>query len=214
MSRTPLGQEGSDNFLTPYVGLAAERVRDDSILYAAATVSWNTTISTRSRRNAGRPGVDQSFTVLRVQAGHSVYLEPLLNDLGWFNGPDGKGLTSLAHELSLSGRGQFSFDNRLIPTEEEVAGGLFSVRGYPESLAAGDNVFIGSLEYRFHLPNALSPGGRHHGRFDDALVGRPRLRLDAGASSGEPTGTSSSRASSTSPASIGRRNSRAKSPTP
>ncbi len=159
VENSALAQEGSDNFLTPYVGLAAERVRDDSILYAAATVSWNADDLDKAEKDSlGRPGVDQSFTVLRMQAGHSFYLEPLFNDLGWFGGPGGKGLTSLAHELSLTGRGQFSFDNRLIPTEEEVAGGLFSVRGYPESLAAGDNVFIGSLEYRFHLPNALSPG--------------------------------------------------------
>ncbi|MEI7658455.1 MAG: ShlB/FhaC/HecB family hemolysin secretion/activation protein [Phycisphaerae bacterium] len=154
-----LAQKGSDNFMTPSVGLAAERVRDASALHAAATVSWNVDDLDKTEKDAlGRPGVDQSFTVLRMEAGHSFYLEPVLNDLGWFNGPDGKGFTSLAHELSLSGRGQFSFDNRLIPTEEEVAGGFFSVRGYPESLAAGDNVFIGSLEYRFHLPNALSPG--------------------------------------------------------
>jgi hemolysin activation/secretion protein len=154
-----LAQEGSDSFLTPHAGVAAERASDDSMLHAAATVSWNIDeLDAAEKDSLGRPGVDQSFTVLRMQAGHSFYLEPLLNDLGWFGGPDGKGFTSLAHELSLSGRGQFSFGNRLIPTEEEVAGGFFSVRGYPESLAAGDNVFIGSLEYRFHLPNALSPG--------------------------------------------------------
>lgn len=159
VENTALAQEGSDSFLTPYVGLASERVRDDSILYAAATVSWNADdLDKVEKESLGRPGVDQSFTVLRMQAGHSFYLEPLFNNLGWFSGADAKGFTSLAHELSLSGRGQFSFDNRLIPTEEEVAGGFFSVRGYPESLAAGDNVFIGSLEYRFHLPNALSPG--------------------------------------------------------
>lgn len=159
VENSALAQKGSDNFLTPSVGLAAERLRDASALHAAATISWNVDdLDKTEKESLGRPNVDQSFTVLRMEAGHSFYLEPVLNDLGWFNGPDGKGFTSLAHELSLTGRGQFSFDNRLIPTEEEVAGGFFSVRGYPESLAAGDNVFIGSLEYRFHLPNALSPG--------------------------------------------------------
>jgi hemolysin activation/secretion protein len=48
---------------------------------------------------------------------------------------------------------QYSPD-RLIPQEEEVVGGLFTVRGYPESVVAADSVFIASAEYRFHYPRS------------------------------------------------------------
>ncbi|MCX5688805.1 MAG: hypothetical protein NTV94_03270 [Planctomycetota bacterium] len=152
-----LQQNGSVDYVTPYIGLNLERFTDESSLFAGATVSWNVNdLDADQKDNLGRPSVDESFTVIRFQAEQSMFLEPIFNDWGLFSGDDGKGLTSLAHEIAFSGRGQWSFDNRLIPTEEEVAGGLFSVRGYPESLAAGDNVFIGSFEYRFHLPNSFT----------------------------------------------------------
>jgi len=64
--------------------------------------------------------------------------------------------STLAHEVVLAGRMQYSFD-RLIPQEEEVVGGLFTVRGYDESVVAGDSVFIGSAEYRFHYPRSGQP---------------------------------------------------------
>jgi hemolysin activation/secretion protein len=56
----------------------------------------------------------------------------------------------------LNVRGQYAFDYRLIPNAEQVVGGLYSVRGYPESVVAGDSVIIGTAEYRFHVPRALS----------------------------------------------------------
>jgi len=57
--------------------------------------------------------------------------------------------------VQLSLRGQCAFGNRLIPQAEEVAGGLYTVRGYPESIVAGDSVIIGSAEYRYHIPRAF-----------------------------------------------------------
>jgi hemolysin activation/secretion protein len=44
----------------------------------------------------------------------------------------------------------------MFPQAEEVAGGFYSVRGYPESIVAGDSVVIASLEYRFHLPRVFA----------------------------------------------------------
>ena len=38
-----------------------------------------------------------------------------------------------------------------------MVGGLFTVRGYPESVVAGDSIFIGSVEYRFHYPKSRKP---------------------------------------------------------
>ena len=157
VTNTLLQQDGSVDYISPYLGLNLERFTDESALSVGATISWNANdLDIEQKDNLGRAAVDQSFTILRFQAEQSLFLEPMFNRWGLFQGEDGKGFTSLAHELAFIGRGQWSFDNRLMPTEEEVAGGLFSVRGYPESLAAGDNVFIGSIEYRFHLPNSFS----------------------------------------------------------
>ena len=36
-----------------------------------------------------------------------------------------------------------------------VMGGLYSVRGHPQSIIAGDTAVIGTAEYRYHLPKAL-----------------------------------------------------------
>jgi hemolysin activation/secretion protein len=52
-------------------------------------------------------------------------------------------------------RGQSTFDQRVVPQYQMVAGGLYTVRGYPEAAVAGDDVFMGTAEYRFHLPKAL-----------------------------------------------------------
>ena len=72
-----------------------------------------------------------------------------------FRGESRSGSQTLANEVAASVRGQYAFRRRLIPNEEEVAGGMFSVRGYPESITAGDNAVIASLEYRFHLPRTF-----------------------------------------------------------
>jgi len=63
--------------------------------------------------------------------------------------------STLAHELFVALRGQTSFGRRLIPQYEQVAGGLHTVRGYDESITAGDTVVIGTLEYRYHVPRAF-----------------------------------------------------------
>lgn len=62
---------------------------------------------------------------------------------------------SLAHEIQLNARGQWAFGDRLISQETFIAGGLYSVRGYPESATSGDRGVVGSLEYRLHLPRLL-----------------------------------------------------------
>ena len=45
--------------------------------------------------------------------------------------------------------------DRLLPQYSRVAGGLLSVRGYPQSVAVGDTVHLWSAEYRFHIPRSL-----------------------------------------------------------
>jgi hemolysin activation/secretion protein len=156
VENTIIEQEGEDDFFTPYVGLNLERFTDDSATFASVRYRWNADgLDAEERELLGRPQVDEYFSVIQFEAEHSFYVEPLLDRLG-FRGSDGKGYSSLAHELAMNVRGQWGLDNRLIPNEQDVAGGLFTVRGYPESAAAGDNVYSGTFEYRFHLANALT----------------------------------------------------------
>jgi hemolysin activation/secretion protein len=46
-------------------------------------------------------------------------------------------------------------NDRVIPQEKFVAGGLYSLRGYPQSIVSGDSGITGTVEYRLHLPRLL-----------------------------------------------------------
>jgi hypothetical protein len=81
--------------------------------------------------------VDDDWTVFKWSLDHSFYLEPLLFREAAHDPDAPHWKTALAHEIAFSFRGQHAFDNRLIPQEEETLGGLYTVRGYPESIAAG-----------------------------------------------------------------------------
>jgi len=102
----------------------------------------------------GRFGADDDFTILRGQITHSFYLEPIFNPDG-FRGDRGTDEMTLAHEVLINLRGQYSFQSRLVPNFEFVAGGFYTVRGYPESAAVGDDAILGSIEYRYHLGRAM-----------------------------------------------------------
>ncbi|MDG2335282.1 MAG: hypothetical protein P8Q97_13735 [Myxococcota bacterium] len=102
----------------------------------------------------GRASTDSDWWVIQFEAGLSQYLEPLLWNRAWRN-PNTPGSSTLSHEVSLSGRGQYAFDYRLIPQSSQVIGGLYSVRGFPQGVAVGDSVYMGTAEYAFHLPRSL-----------------------------------------------------------
>jgi hemolysin activation/secretion protein len=61
----------------------------------------------------------------------------------------------LVHEVAWRLGGQYSLGERLIPQVEGVLGGMGTVRGYPNSIASGDSLLGGSVEYRYHIPLAL-----------------------------------------------------------
>jgi hemolysin activation/secretion protein len=94
--------------------------------------------------------------VLRWDGRLAFYLEPLLDRQAWED-PETPGSSTLAHEVVLSTRGQWAFNYRLIPQYQQTAGGLFSVRGYKQAAIAGDNLVLGTAEYRLHLPRLLDP---------------------------------------------------------
>ncbi len=146
--------EGDSDFLLPNLGLRLERHREDAHTDAYAGIRFNMpdVIGTEEDLDPlGRTDADDSFAILQGELTHSFYLEPLLRDA---TDPAG---TGLAHEVLVAMRGQTSLGSRLIPNDQMTAGGLYTVRGYPESIVAGDNVIMGTLEYRLHVPRALSP---------------------------------------------------------
>lgn len=171
IDNTTAGQKGEQSFFVPRIGLEMERYRDTSSLNGSLEFEWSmsgvTGVSDAEIANLGRFEPDRSWEVLRAGVGYSFYLEPLLQDNFVL------GQSMLAHEIALSTRGQWAMGHRLIPVEQQIAGGLYSVRGYPESIAAGDSVIIGSAEYRFHLPRALSPGAPRKDVTDDQFRWRP-----------------------------------------
>jgi len=150
--------DGKDNFFLPYFGLRLDRNTEAASTLAGVTMEFQlpgvagTDID--EIQNLGRLGVDDEWQVIKFDAEQTFYLEPLLWP-GEFAGEGGGEKGTLANEVAISARGQYAFDYRLVPTAEEVAGGMFTVRGYPESITAGDTVYIGSLEYRFHVPRIL-----------------------------------------------------------
>ena len=149
---------GASDFFLPFVGFRIERVTTTTTTLADVRLEWNVSSVAGTDRadinQLGRLFVEDDWIVLKWKAEHSFFLEPLVNLEAWEDISTRESST-LAHEIALTFRGQYAFDNRLIPQAEQVVGGLYSVRGYPESGVAGDSVFIGSLEYRFHFPKSF-----------------------------------------------------------
>jgi hemolysin activation/secretion protein len=157
-------ETGKEQYVVPSIGARMERVTDVAQTFASVGLEYqNASLSGTDGNefdNLGRPNADDDWFVLKFDFFQSYYLEPLFSERYWGTGD--KGLTTLAHEVHLSARGQYGFNSRLIPNEQEVVGGLFSVRGYPESVAAGDTAVIGTFEYRFHFPRALAISNPGH----------------------------------------------------
>lgn len=180
----PFGGEGDEVFWIPYVGLELSRDTEASSTSAGFTFEfhpsdWGNPDPTDINL-LGRPSVDRDWEVLKFHAEQSFYLEPLINPRGFKGDQTAKGPRSLAHEIVLSVRGQYGFDNRLLASEEDIAGGMFTVRGYPESVVAGDSLIIASAEYRFHVPRAFGtsePGklwGKSMGMFGPDFRWQPQ----------------------------------------
>lgn len=156
--------EGEGDLFLPSIGVRLDRTTQIATTTGAVVLEFNLSDVSGTDKDEltelGRFDPDEDWVVLRWDATHSFFVEPVL-DPRW-DDPDAPG-SKLAHEILGTFKGQYAFDNRLIPQAEQVVGGMYTVRGYPESLVAGDTVVIGSLEYRFHLPRALyrtDPEGR------------------------------------------------------
>ncbi|MCI0674735.1 MAG: hypothetical protein L0Y42_03045 [Phycisphaerales bacterium] len=154
---------GEAGLLIPNIGARFERTTQidntmGAVFLEFCSAGW-TGVDEAELTELGRFLPSEDWVVLRWDATHSFFLEPLL-DPDWED-PEAEG-SKLAHEIQAVFKGQYAFDRRLIPQFEQVVGGLYTVRGYPESVVAGDSTVIGNLEYRFHVPRAFyqRPDGR------------------------------------------------------
>ena len=140
---------GDAGFFVPYGGVRAQWLRDVWTISGELTLLGRFTGADEDSLNAlGRFEADENATVLQFQLNQSAYLEPLL-----FPRAFREARSKLAQEVVVSVRGQMAFGNRLVPQAQEVIGGLYSVRGYEESVAAGDSGVVATAEYRLHVPN-------------------------------------------------------------
>lgn len=161
-------QTGNATFVIPYVGVRLERVRAETTTFGSLMVEFNVTDPSEANlTNLGRVDPSEQWAVLQGDISHSFYLEPLfLEDL--VDEP------TLAHEIFLWARGQYAFNNRLVPNYQLPVGGLYTVRGYPEAVTAGDSVFIGTVEYRYHLAAGLGPSPQPGELFGQTFRFRPQ----------------------------------------
>ncbi len=157
-----LATKTTANFILPYVGLGTERTTDKFSLAMnfQGKASFFGPDETKLS-GLGRYKADGVFWIVTGDVSASIFLEPLILGKKWGDlGPAGTKWTRgiLANELALIAHAQFTpGNNRLVPQLEMINGGYNTVRGYPESFAAGDSGFAASLEYRLHLPRLFKP---------------------------------------------------------
>jgi hemolysin activation/secretion protein len=142
---------GDEDFLIPYVGARLQRNNRDATTDFAVYLDLGLgSDSTQAQLNKlGRLFPSQDFQVLRFDFAQSFYLDPFFQDQGDLAN------ATLAHELYFRFHGQNSLGNRLVPQFMATAGGFYTVRGYPTSFVAGDNVYLFTGEYRLHIPQLI-----------------------------------------------------------
>lgn len=153
--------ESNADFMLPEVGVKFEQVGATSQTFVSGSVEWNVPhlagTDDDDLDSLGRLFVDADWQVFRWDAAHTFYLEPLIHGEKWkdLSTPE---TSTLAYEVALRFRGQTTFDNdRMIPQSIMPIGGMHTVRGYEESVTSGDNAFIFTTEFRYHVPRGFSP---------------------------------------------------------
>ncbi|MGC1879539.1 MAG: hypothetical protein WA678_09215 [Rhabdochlamydiaceae bacterium] len=148
-----LFSSATKNFILPGIGLKAIQLKRETKLIVS--LSLQSTISSlfwdvrKHLDDLGRRHLSPNWAILQGGLYGSFYLEPLFHE--------DKKVERLANEMVVVVQVQNAFNQRLIPQLEGILGGLYTIRGYPQSTVAGDNLYMGSIEYRFHIPGALKP---------------------------------------------------------
>lgn len=146
--------DGDTDFLIGTIGLRSEQRIPTRSIYSEVALDYTLDGGDRTEiPGLGRLRAEDEWTLLRWDAGTAFFLEPIFAPGGWKQ--EGGFGSTLANEVNLAFRGQYSFGDRLIPQQEMVVGGLYTVRGYPQSAVAGDAAFVASAEYRVHIPQML-----------------------------------------------------------
>ncbi len=161
-----------ESFFKPNVGLRFQRKRMIDNLYASVFLDTNLpSVAGTDKEQVsllGRSNVDQDWLLVRWDGYTSIYLDPIFAPSAIEN-IDRPPVSTLDHEFYFGFRGQQTLDqSRLIPQVQQTVGGMYTARGYDESVAVGDNAMIFTLEYRYHLPRALDLRQQ-----PDTLFGRP-----------------------------------------
>lgn len=153
-----LADAASGYMLIPYIGVSLDRRTPLSTTYFSLTAETNASDLDRNQMNTwGRLVADDNYVALKGDFIQSFYIEPLIMGDKFYDTTDWRN-SIFANEIYMRARGQWVPDNkRLVPQQEFIGGGLYSVRGYPESIAAADNGFVLSMEYRLHFPRLLAP---------------------------------------------------------
>jgi hypothetical protein len=150
--------KGEEELFLPYLGCRFERRSETASTTGRITVEWTETsvedLDKQELTKLGRLDPDTSWYMLKWGFSHAFFVESWLYRKAWEDVSTPKSST-LAHEIFFSLRGQYSFGNRVIPQHQGLAGGAYSVRGYPTAIASGDTTVISTLEYRFHFPRTL-----------------------------------------------------------
>jgi hemolysin activation/secretion protein len=144
------GTKAETDLALPYVGVSFSSLSQRTKLAGGVQLEGNLAglADTEASDALGRTDTDREWAVVKWGGGFSFFLEPLIAPKS----------TQLAHELAFSVRGQYTLDNRrLIPEEEELIGGFYSVRGYPEAFDAGDTMYVATAEYRCYLGRIIKP---------------------------------------------------------
>ncbi len=145
---------GSADFVTVSAMLDAIAIGDTWAIQGSYGGMYTTTGADQDELdNLGRANTSDTYFTMNGSVYGSFYLDPLL-DSSW---KSSKSLYKpLVHEIFGSLRGQYAFDYRLTPLSQYVMGGLYTVRGFAQSITAGDNALVGTIEYRMHIPRMFS----------------------------------------------------------
>ena len=153
------GTTGDANFFTGSGTVDALAIGDTWAVQGSLGASYTTTNANQeSLDDLGRFDTSPNWTTINASLYGSFYLDPIF-DSGWGSAT----YKPLVHEIFGSIRGQYAFDYRLTPLSQYTMGGLYTVRGFATSINAGDSAFVGTVEYRMHLPrmfSATTPTGK------------------------------------------------------
>lgn len=160
--------DANGELILPFVGISMFRTERAFSLEGGLRLETNvSSIDPDQIDGLGRLNADEDFMILSGGIQSRFFLDPIFRRKN-HEPEDAWKHARLAHEVRLRLAGQYAFGDRVFAQTQFVTGGMDRVRGYPESIAAGDNGIQGTLEYAFHLPRAFKPLSEIDAEAEDA----------------------------------------------